>query len=150
MSSAHNTQTAEILIRFFVLMWKLYPHLSPTEKLIIDTKAQRGGPSVFFSPNKRYALFTEKIPILLQIGILQKCPFRWLCLLLQDDSDAQCCWYRARGIWKACSPTLPTELMAIQKMVLSQNREPYRVIQSEEESSLCYKRQVVSNSWEAE
>lgn len=85
MCSAHNTKTAEILISIFNVK-TLYPHFSPTEKLIIDNKAQTGGPSIF---NLQFFFLERKHLVLLQIGLLQKCLFRLLCFPFQNGSDTQ-------------------------------------------------------------
>lgn len=65
MSSAHNTQTAEILIRFSVLMLRLYPHLSPTEKTNNRPQSPNRRAHRFPLPHIWHALLTEKTPRLL-------------------------------------------------------------------------------------
>lgn len=135
MSSAYNTQKAEILIRFSVLMLRLYPHLSPTEKLIIDTKAQTGGPAIFLLPTingmlcwQRKYLYFYKL-VFYKNAFLDDFVFYFRMAQMHNVVGIG-----ARGLWKACSTRLLTKSWwPYERWSVFKNREPWRVIQSEEE-----------------
>lgn len=137
MSSAYNTQTAEILIRFSVLMLRLYPHLSPTENLIIDTKAQTEGPTVFLLPTVNGMLcWQRKYLYFCKLVFYKNALLVDFVFYFRMAQAHNVVGIGARGLRKARSTRFLTKSWwPYGRWSVSKSREPWRVIQSEEEGS---------------